>query len=131
MIGMHPSQSMRWCSEAAQVLEPEVADHPPPFGIGLEKLSCPPFYTLIFEKKKLCFHLCIQIFKTPTMIQSFKLRTSNLNLHFSFFLGGGGSWGKCGWLSHGVLEDGDDGFGNLGDDDDLGSDDMPVDSDVD
>ena len=34
-----------------------------------------------------------------------------------------GSWGKCGWLYHVVLEDGDDGFGNLGDDDDLGSED--------
>ena len=30
-----------------------------------------------------------------------------------------------------MLEDGDDGFGNLGDDDDLGSEDVPVDSDVD
>ena len=74
MIGLHPSQSMRWCSEAAQVLEPEVADHPPPFGIGLEKLSCPPFYTLIFEK----IYVFISAFKFSKLQQGFKVSNSGL-----------------------------------------------------
>ena len=27
-FNMHPTQAARWCSEALQVLEPELADHP-------------------------------------------------------------------------------------------------------